>query len=62
MITNLILIIGIIVIISFISGLFIFGKEEKSDQKNSQYYSHIDTNDYDGMGDFSRFGNSRKNK
>ena len=62
MITNLILIIGIIVIITFISGLFIFDKEEKSDQRNSQYYSHLDTNDYDGMGDFSRFGNSRKNK
>ena len=62
MITNLILIIGIIVIITFISGLFIFDKEEKSDQKNSQYYSYLDTNDYDGMGDFSRFGNSRKNK
>ena len=62
MITNLILIIGIIVFITFISGLFIFDKEEKSDQKNSQYYSHLDTNDYDGMGDFSRFGNSRKNK
>ena len=62
MITNLILIIGIIVFITFISGLFIFDKEEKSDQKNSQYYSHLDTNDYAGMGDFSRFGNSRKNK
>ena len=62
MITNLVFIIGIIVIITFISGLFFFGKEEKSDQKNSQYFSHLDTNDYDGMGVFSRFGNNRKNK
>ncbi|MBK97699.1 MAG: hypothetical protein CL672_02770 [Balneola sp.] len=60
MITNLIFIIGIIVFIIFFSGLFMFGKEEKSDKKNSQYYSHLDTNDYDGMGDFSRFGNSKK--
>ena len=60
MIINLIFIIGIIVIITFISGLFIFDKEEKSDRKNSQYFSHLDTSDYDGMGDFSRFGNSRK--
>tara|TARA_B100001287_G_C22339399_1_gene369998 strand:+ start:179 stop:364 length:186 start_codon:yes stop_codon:yes gene_type:complete len=60
MITNLVFMIGIIVIITFISGLFILGKEEKNDKKNSQLFSHLDTNDYDGMGDFSRFGNSKK--
>ena len=36
------------------------GKDEKIEAKNSRYNSHLDTNDYDVMGDFSRFGNSRK--
>lgn len=60
MITNLIFIIGIIVFITFFTGIFMLGKDEKLDAKNSRYNAHLDTNDYDGMGDFSRFGNSRK--
>ena len=59
-ITNLIFIIGVIVFITFFTGIFMLGKDEKIEAKNSRYNSHLDTNDYDGMGDFSRFGNSRK--
>ena len=36
------------------------GKDEKLDSEKFHYNSHLDTNDYDGMGNFSRFGNSRK--
>ena len=60
MITNLIFIVGVIVFITFITGIFMIGKDEKLDARNSLYNSHLDTSDYDGMGNFSRFGNSRK--
>lgn len=60
MIINLVFITGVIVFIIFITGIFMLGEDEKLDAKNSQYNSHLDTNDYDGMGNFSRFGNSRK--
>lgn len=46
--------------ITFFTGIFMLGKDEKIEAKDSRYNSHLDTNDYDGMGDFSRFGNSRK--
>ena len=52
--------IGVIVFITFITGIFMIGKDEKLDAKKSHYNSYLDTSDYDGMGDFSRFGNSRK--
>ena len=60
MITNLVFILGVIVFIIFLVGLFMLGKDEKLDSEKFHYNSHLDTNDYDGMGNFSRFGNGRK--
>lgn len=63
MIVPLILMIGIWVSAMFFAGWMLSNKEVEED--NRDYYErHNQPNpaDYDGMGDFSRFGKPRKDK
>ena len=63
MIVPLILMIGMWVTAMFFAGWMLSDKEVKED--NIDYYKrHNQPNsaDYDGMGDFSRFGKPRKEK
>jgi flagellar basal body-associated protein FliL len=63
MIVPLILLIGIWVTAMFFAGWMLGNKEVEED--NRDYYErHNQPNpaDYDGMGDFSRFGKPRKEK
>jgi hypothetical protein len=63
MIVPLILLIGMWVTAMFFAGLMLGNKEVEAD--NRDYYErHNQPNpmDYDGMGDYSRFGKPRKDK
>ena len=58
---SLIFSIGIIVSITFLIGAVSSYKEEKTETMCTPLEHECDFIDYDGMGNFSRFGSSRRN-
>jgi len=63
MVTTIIFLFGVWITAMFIVGYFFVNKETEED--NRDYYERHgqpSPADYDGMGDFSRFGKPRKKK